>query len=100
MDAKLASKKDLSAGKMVGVESGGQKILLANVGGSFYAIGNVCTHRGCSLSEGILKGDQVECPCHGSIFDVKTGAVIRGPASKPEKSFKVSSDGDALMVTV
>ncbi len=100
MEAKLASKKDLPAGKMMGAESSGQKILLANVNGSYYAIGNVCTHRGCTLSEGTLTGDKVQCPCHGSIFDVKTGAVVKGPATNPEKSFKIKADGDALMVTI
>ncbi len=100
MEARVASTKDVPAGTMIGVESGGQKIVVANVGGSYYAIGNICTHRGCKLSQGTLNGNNIQCPCHRSIFDVQTGAVVKGPATNPEGSFRVRVDGDSLMVTI
>jgi 3-phenylpropionate/trans-cinnamate dioxygenase ferredoxin component len=100
MEVKVASIKDVPAGEMIGIDNSGQKIVVANVNGSYYAIGDVCTHRGCKLSEGTLKGDQVRCPCHGSIFDVKTGAVVKGLAKNPEKSFKVRVDGNSIMVAI
>jgi nitrite reductase/ring-hydroxylating ferredoxin subunit len=100
MESKVASVKDVPAGKMIGVDGGGQKIVVANVGGSYYAIGNTCTHRGCKLSQGTLNGQQVQCPCHSSVFDVKTGEVIKGPATKAEKSFKVKVEGEAVLVEV
>jgi nitrite reductase/ring-hydroxylating ferredoxin subunit len=100
MEVRVASLKDIPPGKMIGIENSGQKIVVANVNGSCYAIGNICTHRGCKLSEGTLSGDKVQCPCHGSIFDIKTGAIVKGPAANPEKSFKVKLDGDAILVTV
>ena len=99
MEVKVASTKDIPAGKMIGAENSGQKVVVANVNGSYYAIGNICTHRGCKLSEGTLNGQQIQCPCHGSIFDAKTGAVVRGPAQSPEKSFQVKVDGDAVLVS-
>ncbi len=92
--------KDLPAGKMVGIRVGDRAVLLANVGGQFYAIGDVCTHRGCTVSEGTLTGAIAQCPCHGSRFDVRTGAVVGGPAKKPEQSFKVEVSGDQVIVTV
>jgi 3-phenylpropionate/trans-cinnamate dioxygenase ferredoxin subunit len=100
MEGKVASIKDVPAGKMIAVENSGQKMVVANVNGSYYAIGSICTHRGCKLSEGTLNGDQVQCPCHGSVFDIKTGTVVRGPATNPEKAFNVRVDGDSIMVTV
>ena len=100
MDVKVTTKKDVPAGKMIGVESSGQKILVANLSGSYYAIGNICTHRGCKLSDGTLDGENVQCPCHGSVFNVKTGAVIQGPATVAEKSFKTKVDGDGILVTI
>ena len=100
MEVKVGSIKDVPAGEMIGIDNSGQKIVVANVNGSYYAIGNVCTHRGCKLSEGTLEGDQVRCPCHGSTFDVKTGAVVKGPAKNPEKSFKVKVDGNLIMVAI
>ena len=99
MEARVASTKDVPAGTMIGVESSGQIIVVANVSGSYYAIGNICTHRGCKLSQGTLDGDKVQCPCHRSIFDIKTGAVVKGPATKPESSFKVKVDGDSVVVS-
>ena len=98
MEVKVGSSKDIPAGKMTGIENSGQKLVMANVSGEYYAIGNICTHRGCKLSDGTLTGDNVQCPCHGSIFNVKTGAVVKGPATTPEKSFKVRLDGDSIFV--
>ena len=76
--------KELTNGKTAEIMIDGRSILLANVAGKLYAIGNICTHEGCKLSEGTLKGHLVECACHGSMFDVTTGAVAGGPAEKPE----------------
>jgi len=98
---KVASAKNLSAGKMMGVESGDKSILVANIDGKYYAIGDRCTHRGCKLSGGTLKEDGVvACPCHGSNFDVKTGNVVKGPAKTPEPSFQVKVEQDDILVNV
>jgi nitrite reductase/ring-hydroxylating ferredoxin subunit len=97
---KVASTKDLSPGKMKGVEAGGKQVLLANLAGQYYAIGNVCTHMECLLSDGILKGENVQCVCHGSVFDVKTGKVVNGPAQKPEPTYQVKLERDQILVNV
>jgi nitrite reductase/ring-hydroxylating ferredoxin subunit len=65
-----------------------------NVGGSFCATQAKCTHRGGPLSEGTLDGSTVTCPWHGSQFNVCTGAVLRGPATDPVKTFAVTVEGD------
>jgi 3-phenylpropionate/trans-cinnamate dioxygenase ferredoxin subunit len=95
-----ASTKDLEPGKMMGVEVGGKAVFIANVGGKFYAMGNRCTHAGCMLSDGTLRGENVTCSCHSSVFDVKTGNVVRGPAKKPELAFQVKIEGDQILVNV
>ncbi len=92
--------KALSPGKMTAVEASGQSILVANVNGDYFAVGNICTHRGCHLSEGILTGTRVQCPCHGSTFDVTTGSLVRGPAKNPEPSFKINVRGDEIAVNI
>lgn len=97
---KVASVKDLESGKMMGVEVGGKEVLLVNLGAEYYAIGNRCTHMSCMLSDGTLDGDKVHCVCHGSVFDVKTGSVVKGPARNPEGSFKAKVEGDQVMVEV
>jgi 3-phenylpropionate/trans-cinnamate dioxygenase ferredoxin subunit len=85
---------------MASVIAGGKSVLVANLAGKYYATGNVCTHMGCTLSNGTLKEGNVECPCHGSVFDVKTGKVVKGPAKKPEPTFQVKVEGDDLMISV
>jgi nitrite reductase/ring-hydroxylating ferredoxin subunit len=69
--------------------AGFTQVLLVNVNGTYYAIGNKCTHMECLLSNGVLKGNQVTCACHASTFDVKTGKVLQGPAFTPEPPFSV-----------
>ncbi|MHB8086031.1 MAG: Rieske (2Fe-2S) protein [Dehalococcoidia bacterium] len=100
MEIKVTSTKDLPAGKMIGIESNGEKVLIANLNGEYYAIGNVCTHMGCILSEGSLVGEKVQCPCHGSTFDIRNGSVLKGPATKPEAVFKTRVDGDQIFVSI
>jgi len=92
--------KALPAGKMTAINTNGQSILIANVGGTYYAIRNICTHMGCRLSDGTLKAERVQCPCHGSTFDVRTGAVLKGPAKEAEPSFKVVIKGDEIVVDI
>ena len=98
MEVKIASTKDLPNGKMIGVESGGLSILVAGWNGNYYAIGNVCTHEGCTVSGGTLTGFKVRCPCHGSTFDIRTGAVIAGPAQEAEPAYKLRVDGDQIVL--
>ena len=97
MATEIASTHDLAIGQMMGVEKDGQSLLIANVEGSFYAINDICTHMGCKLSGGVLTGEKVQCPCHGSIFNVKTGQVEKGPAKKPVSSYPLEIDGDKIL---
>lgn len=100
MSSVKLSMNDLEPGKMKGISAGGQRILAVNLDGKCYAIGNRCTHAGCMLSGGELKGEAVQCPCHSSQFDVKTGNVVRGPAQKPEPVFRVKVEGDQVSISV
>ena len=76
--------------KAIGVgRSRETRITLANVAGTLFAIDDTCTHRGCSLGDGKLDGSTVQCACHGSRFDVTSGAVVRGPAEDPVRSYLV-----------
>ncbi len=61
--------------------------------GDFKAFSAVCTHQGCTVN-GVSNG-VITCPCHGSTFDVATGAVVQGPATQalPTKSVTVGADG-------
>ena len=73
---KVASAADLAPGEAKCVEVAGKKLALFNVEGNFYAIDDTCTHRGGPLSEGEVSGEEVTCPWHGAIYNIKTGAVL------------------------
>lgn len=65
-----------------------------DVAGSFCATQAKCTHRGGPLNEGHLQGPIVTCPWHGAQFNVCTGAVLRGPATEPVKTYRVTVEGE------
>ena len=98
--AKVALKKEIPAGEMKAIDVAGVSVLLANIAGEYFAIGNKCTHRGCKLSSGIFEGETVKCPCHKSVFNVKTGEVVHGPASKPEPKYAVKVEEEQILVSV
>jgi len=81
------------------VEAGGLTLCLARAeDGNFYALNDVCTHEDYSLSEGEIWGLDVECPKHGSRFNLETGAVTGLPAVIPAQTFRVEvSDGDVCI---
>jgi 3-phenylpropionate/trans-cinnamate dioxygenase ferredoxin subunit len=68
---------ELADGAMKEVSTQGQPILLALVGGRYYATAGRCPHMGGHLSKGKLEGTVVTCPLHGSQFDLKDGKVVR-----------------------
>jgi 3-phenylpropionate/trans-cinnamate dioxygenase ferredoxin subunit len=90
----------LSAGEMKAFKVADLKIVVARVGEQLYAFGDTCSHRHCPLSRGELEETIVTCPCHGSQFDVSTGAVVRGPAEDPVLSYPVRVEGDVIQVEV
>ncbi len=96
---KVANTKDIQPSQMKEVEVNGQKICLVNVDGKYYALGNICTHEGGPLAEGTLEGYEVECPWHGTKFDVRTGDVTNPPATQSEPTYevKVDSNNDILI---
>ena len=64
------------------VELEDKTIALFNLGGEFYAIDNTCTHDGGPLDEGEVIGEEVECPWHGAMFNIKSGEVTMDPAEE------------------
>ena len=94
----VAKASEVDTGEVEAFDVGGRKIAVANVNGTFHAFDDTCTHAQCSLADGDLDGTTVECPCHGSAFDVTTGEVINGPATDPVDSFPARVEGEDLQV--
>lgn len=98
MLVRIQNAKDIAAGKMHVFDVDGIKVNVASVGGKLHAFDDTCTHKACSLAQGKLDGATVTCPCHGSQFDVTSGAVLSGPAHRPVRSRLVQVEGDDLLV--
>ena len=95
---KVSDTKDIQPSHMKEVELDGENICIVNVEGKYYAIGNICTHEGGPLADGTIEGYEVECPWHGSKFDVRTGEVKNPPASEPEPVYQVKVDGTSILI--
>jgi nitrite reductase/ring-hydroxylating ferredoxin subunit len=97
---KVGPTGDVSEGEINSYTVGDRIVAIANSEGDLYAFDDVCTHQQCSLSEGELDGTTVECPCHGSQFDVMTGEVVNGPADEPIDVFEVRDGDEGLEVSI
>ena len=86
-------------GKLL-VEVGDRLVVLIRAAGHFYALDDICTHDGGPLSEGPLDpaAGTIACPRHGAKFDVKTGAALTMPATKPTVSHEVKVEGENVLV--
>ena len=91
---------ELVPGRMKRLDIGGRRILLANVGGHYYAVDDTCTHEDASLSTGFLKGELVKCPLHGSRFNVRTGAVLEEPAEAALQTYPVRLEGECILIDI
>ena len=89
---------DLQPGQAMALTVDNATVAVYNVDGTFYATQDECTHVDGPLSEGDMEGSTIICPWHASCFDVTTGAVLKGPAREPLKTYKVVVDGDVASV--
>ena len=76
------------------------RISIARVDDRLYAFDDICTcaDEGCPLSGGLLDGTTLMCQCHGSRFDITTGAVIQGPATRALAVYEVREKGDGIQL--
>ncbi len=92
---------EIPVGSVTAFDVRGTRIAVANVGGTYYAFDDACTHEQCSLAEeGELAGTTLTCTCHGSEFNVRTGNVLAPPATRPVKAYNTRVEGDALQIEV
>jgi 3-phenylpropionate/trans-cinnamate dioxygenase ferredoxin component len=80
------------------VSVGDDRIAMFRVGNDVYAIGDVCSHAEASLAEGEVFGTDVECPRHGSEFDMKTGVPHSLPATAPVPRYDVSVEDNVVFL--
>lgn len=82
------------------VDIGEHRVALFRIGTDVYAIGDRCSHAEASLSEGEVFDTEVECPRHGSAFDLTSGAVINLPATKPVPVYDVKVEDGMVYLSI
>ena len=85
----VAPVDDFPPGTWKVVDVQGVMVAVFNVDGEYYAIEDMCTHDGSTLTGGKLEGDVIECPRHGARFNLRTGAVLAPPAYEPVPTLRV-----------
>jgi nitrite reductase/ring-hydroxylating ferredoxin subunit/uncharacterized membrane protein len=88
----------LRAGRPQRVVVDDTPVMLLREGEETFAMHDRCSHRGCSLSEGSIDGEDIVCACHGSRFSLRTGAVKHGPATAPQPAFQVRIEAGRIEV--
>jgi 3-phenylpropionate/trans-cinnamate dioxygenase ferredoxin subunit len=102
---KVAQIHDVKDGEKKRISFNERTVLLANVGGTYYAIDDRCPHMGASLSEGTLSGFGIACPRHGTTFDIRNGKVIQNGKLaflnlhvKDAQAYAVKVEGDDVFI--
>lgn len=82
------------------VEVGERLVAVIHAAGHFYALDDVCTHDGGPLSDGPVDPQEktIACPRHGAKFDLRSGAALTMPATKPTKAHEVKVEGDQILL--
>ena len=98
----VCRRDDLKSGEVRRFDVAGHRIALVRIEDDFYALGDQCSHEDFSLSEGEVWADEreLECPRHGSTFDLTTGEPCSLPATTPVPVYEVEVDGDEVAVVV
>jgi 3-phenylpropionate/trans-cinnamate dioxygenase ferredoxin component len=93
---RVCAKSDLPPGRVKRIEN--PAIAIFNVGGTLFAISDICTHAEASLSEGQVTAETVECPLHGATFDLRTGEALTPPAIEPVQTYRVVLQDEDIFV--
>ena len=100
MRVEIAPIADLPNGRGVRVGVGDDRIAVFRIGDLVHAIGDRCSHAEASLSEGDLFDGEVECPRHGSPFDLTTGKPGALPATTPVPVYPVAVEDGVVYLTI
>lgn len=98
----LGAADEVGEGTVVPYYLGDRKcrISVARVDGLLHAFDDLCTHGPCPLSSGLLDGATLRCQCHGCGFDVRTGQVLSGPATRPLAVYEVRDSDGLIKVSI
>lgn len=89
---------ELGDGERLFIEIDEEQIVVFNIAGHYYAIGDVCSHDDGPLGDGDIEGHEVICPRHGARFDIRTGKVLSLPAIVDIPAYPVRVHDDQIEI--
>jgi nitrite reductase/ring-hydroxylating ferredoxin subunit len=94
----VANAADLGEGELLEADNRGEPVVVARRGGRLFAFEGYCTHEECPLAEGQFTDHEIECYCHGSYFDIRTGEALVGPAVASLQIYPVREQDGEIQV--
>jgi nitrite reductase/ring-hydroxylating ferredoxin subunit/uncharacterized membrane protein len=85
----LEAPADIPEGALIKAKAAGQALVLVRHGDTINGIHDVCAHAGCSLADGKIVDSMIECPCHGSRYEIANGHVRRGPSVYDQPAYEI-----------
>ncbi|MFN3134185.1 MAG: Rieske (2Fe-2S) protein [Candidatus Kryptonium sp.] len=96
----IASVDEIKSGELKVFEVNGESIILINLNGEFFAYKNQCSHMELELSDAEITGEILTCPWHGAQFNIRTGDVVRLPASEPLERYEVKIQDGKIFIKI
>lgn len=96
----LASVNEIKNGELKVFDVNGESIILINLNGEFFAYKNQCSHMEFELDDAEIEGEILTCPWHGAQFNIRTGDVVRLPASEPLEKYEVKIENGKIFVKI
>ena len=99
---RLCGMQDVASGEARCFDVKGRRVALARIGDEYFAVDDTCSHADYSLSEGDVDVEEcaLECPAHGSLFDLRTGDALTLPAVSPVDAHEVAASDEGVFVTL
>ncbi|OGD85684.1 hypothetical protein A2Z23_02470 [Candidatus Curtissbacteria bacterium RBG_16_39_7] len=92
---------EIKDGGVKGIMVGDKQIAIFRLGSDIFVLSDVCSHAGCILSENHeIDGEEVQCACHGSRFNIRTGQVTNPPALEDLETYPVKVEGGQILVSI
>ena len=96
----IAPSSELPNGERLFVDLGDKPIVIFNIAGQFFAIGDVCSHDEGPLGDGMIEDHNIVCPRHGGEFNVQTGQAVQMPAVVDIPAYPVLVKDGTLFVGI
>jgi 3-phenylpropionate/trans-cinnamate dioxygenase ferredoxin subunit len=94
----VAAAGDVSEDTPLAIKVGDREVGIYALGGTYYALEDVCPHAYALLSQGFVDGEEIECPLHGAKFNIRTGKCTKEPADRDLAKYEVRVEGGRLFV--